>query len=43
MSTRTVALGVACAGFVLFSMCAAFTFTEPMCRDPHCVADGGAQ
>lgn len=40
----SVAVGfVALAAFVLFSMCAAFTFTEPMCRDPHCIADGGAQ
>lgn len=43
MNLRTVLLFMAVASFTFFSMCAAFTFTEPMCRDPHCMRDGGTE
>lgn len=41
MKGRTLALLIAVVLFTMFSMCAAFTFTEPMCRVPECAADAG--
>ena len=37
MKVRTIAMLVAVTAFTMFSMCAAFTFTEPMCRTPECM------
>lgn len=42
MKIKTAVGFVVVAAFTFFSMCAAFTFTEPMCRTPECLPrDGG--